>query len=121
MPALRLRFLLFVLALAVQALAPIAIGVAVGEHAHNGSGEICFKTLGGVDHVGRPAPGHSHQRDCPVCQVFCDGVAPVQASTATGGSASPVHWAMLRWRIADNFAPAMSGRFAHRARAPPSA
>lgn len=121
MPAMRLRFLLFAFALAVQALAPIVGGVAAGENARVGLSDICYKAAGDVGHDGSAVPRHSHQRDCPVCQAFCDGVAPVEASAAPFVTLSATGWAALRWRPADGLAPAASARFAHRARAPPYA
>jgi hypothetical protein len=122
MPALRLRFLLFALALAVQAFLPVASGVAAaGGNARAGLSEICFKAVGSLDpDDGRAAPGHVHQRECPLCQAFCDGVAPVEASAVVLG-AFPAPWATLRWIIAESTAPAASAGFAHRARAPPAA
>lgn len=121
MPAMRLRFLLFVLALAVQALSPVASGVAAGGIARAGLSEICLKADVGPDN-GRstPAHSHSHQRDCPLCQAFCDSVSPVEASAIVLG-ASPMHWATLQWSDVDNSAPTAAGRSAHRARAPPAA
>jgi hypothetical protein len=121
MTAMRLRFFLFVLALAVQALSPVASGFAAGGIARAGLSEICLKADVGQDN-GRSTPGHSHshQRDCPLCQAFCDGVSPVEASAAVLG-ATPVQWATLQWSDIDNSAPAISGRSAHRARAPPAA
>jgi len=121
MPAMRLKSLVFALALAVQVLAPIVGGVAAGESARAGLGEICLNAGADIQHDGRTTPGHSHQRDCPVCQAFCDGVAPVEASASTAVSISLARWSALRWRVADSVAPATSGRFAHRARAPPAA
>jgi hypothetical protein len=122
MPALRLRFLLFVLALAVQALTPVASGfAAAGGIARGGLSEICLKAVGNLDHDdGRSSPGHAHQRDCPLCQAFCDGVAPVGSSAAVLGE-TPVQWATLQWILVDNAAPVAAGRSAHRARAPPAA
>jgi Protein of unknown function (DUF2946) len=121
MRALRLRFLLFVLAMAVQALLPVASGVAAGGIARGGLSEICLKAVGDLDHEdGRSSPAHSHQRDCPLCQAFCDGVAPVGGSSA-GPVVSPVQWSTLAWASLDSPAPAAASRFAHRARAPPAA
>ncbi|WP_442754200.1 DUF2946 family protein [Methylocystis sp. JAN1] len=111
--------ILFVLALALQAL-PVASGVAAarGADAHVLS-EICLKA-GSPGHDNHQAPGRAHGRhDCPLCQAFCDGVAPVAARPVVLGMA-PVQWRDFRWTVADRALPAPPRDYDRQARAPPS-
>jgi hypothetical protein len=114
-----LTAILFALALAAQAITPVANGVAeargVDLHALN---EICLKTAG-ADHDHRHVPAHSHgHHDCALCQVFCDGVTPVVARS-TSLAAARVQWVALRWAATDGSAPAVQRDYARQARAPP--
>lgn len=111
-----LTLALFALALAVQAIAPVANGVAA---AHDATGlfEICQKA---TDHAPQQAPGHTHRhQDCALCQAFCDGVAPV-AARQMPVAVAPVYWSRLAWAAVDYAPPAMARDFSRQARAPPS-
>ncbi|MEK4033693.1 DUF2946 family protein [Methylocystis sp. IM3] len=107
---------LFALALAVQAIAPVANGVAA---AHDATGlfEFCQKA---TDAAPQQSPGHTHRhhQDCALCQAFCDGVAPVAGRPVALAFAS-LHWSRLAWAAVD-FAPLATARDVSRqARAPP--
>jgi len=113
--------ILFVLALAVQALAPVANGVAAarGVDVH-GLSEICLKAAA-PGHETPRAPGHAHHghHDCALCQAFCDGVAPVAGRPVQLGMA-PVQWKSSHWTVADRALPPPPRDYDRQARAPPS-
>jgi hypothetical protein len=109
--------LLFVLALTIQVIAPVAGHVA---SAREGGSVACLTVVD--DAAGRPQPAHHHdhgKHDCALCQTFCDGVAPVAAPPVTVGLA-PLRWDRLRWTAVAPVPPAAAGDEARRARAPPA-
>lgn len=115
MPRRWLTAVLFALALAVQAIAPVANGVAAAHEAVRLT-EICQKAS---DDTPQKAPGHTHRRhDCALCESFCDGAAAVAARPTSFG-AQPVHWTLIHW-TANHFTPPVTPRdFSRQARAPP--
>jgi hypothetical protein len=113
---------LFALAVAVQALAPVAADFAMAKASGDGASfEICVDS-GGVAHHHRHhnrAPGHDGSDACPLCQVCCSGVALIEAKPDHVGMA-PVQWTPLAWTAADRVLAASRRDHAHQARAPPS-
>ncbi|HEY8162305.1 MAG TPA: DUF2946 family protein [Methylocystis sp.] len=120
MPRAWLTRVLFALALAVQVIAPMAGSLAAARESEaDGSIGVCLKGAG-AGQAERQLPGHTRNgRDCPICQIFCDGVAPVAARPPTPGMA-PVQWFEFCWTAADRVLPILSHGGANRARAPPS-
>ncbi len=111
-----LTLALFALALAVQAVAPVANGVAAA-HDIIGFSEICQKA---IDHAPQQAPGHTHRhQDCALCQAFCDGVAPV-GPRPVSLAVAPVYWTSLAWADVDFTPRATTRDFSRQARAPPA-
>jgi hypothetical protein len=115
-----LTALLFVLAMTLQVVAPVANGVAAAHGLDGpGLGNICLGA--GHDDHGTRQPGqgqHRHHHDCALCQAFCDGVAPV-ASRATPVSTPAARWTLLSWSFAHQTPNASLRGVSHRARAPP--
>jgi hypothetical protein len=110
-----LTAVLFALALAVQAIAPIAGNLAAAQA---GVSTNCL-AADGADHKSAPGHVHRHRDSCLLCQAFCDGVAPVEAH--------PVHlvfasfdWRPLAWTMADSTLKGPQRDFCRQARAPPS-
>lgn len=115
-----LTALLFVLAMTIQVIVPVANGVAAAHGLDGQFGHICL----GVSHddQGPKQPGHGHQHhhhhDCALCQGSCDGAAPVAARVA--GVVTPaVQWTVLRWSFAHQSPNASLRHIAQQARAPP--
>jgi hypothetical protein len=110
-----LTIALFALALAVQALAPAAIGVAAAHE--GGLSETCVTAADRAPQHAPPGTRHTHHH-CALCQSFCDGVAPVPVRPIAV-DAGPLHWRSFAW-VAPVMAASPAWRdFAHRARAPP--
>ncbi|WP_330084452.1 DUF2946 family protein [Methylocystis iwaonis] len=120
MPRVWLTKVLFALALAVQVLAPLASSLAAARESEADPAiGVCLKAPKGGQ-SGSQAPGHSHGgRDCPICQAFCDGVAPI-ASRPTSLGMAPVQWVEFRWFPADRALASSTLDEANRARGPPS-
>lgn len=120
MPRLWLAALLFALALAVQALAPAANGVAAA-HGFDalGLGEICLRAAqSGRD--SQPAPRRTHgHHDCVLCQAFCDGATPVMARLVAI-AAPRTQWTLSHWTAAPPGLTANPRNFWRQARAPPA-
>lgn len=112
--------LLFVLALAFQAAAPVAAGIAM-ERGSRSSVDVCVKAGGAVAAAENQLPGpHDANGDiCALCAFCCSGVAPLEAGPNPVGSA-PVQWTVLAWTVADCALPALRHDHARQARAPPS-
>jgi len=110
--------ILFILAMAVQVMSPVMGGMA---HAHESAqGEtissLCRATTGEKGE----APASSVRHDiCALCQVLCDGVAPVGARDYATGPAGTV-WFVLAWGSHDFVLPATRVNHSRQARAPPS-
>ncbi len=118
MPRAWLTRVLFALALAVQVIAPMAGSFAAALDNEVGSIGVCLKAA--KDQAKHQVPGHAQkERDCPICQIFCNGVAPVAARPPAPGMAL-VQWVEFRWTVADRVLPVLLQGLAHRARAPPS-
>lgn len=115
-----LTAVLFALALAVQALAPVATGVAMAHGAgESGPFELCLKAgRAAANHHGSGGHVHRQHDSCALCQAFCDGVAPVSVRSASLGMA-PVRWTSFRWTVADRTVPVAARDYARQARAPP--
>lgn len=111
--------LLFALALAFQAAAPVAATVAM-ERGSSPSVEICLKAAGKAAASDNQLPGpHDSKRDiCALCEFCCSGVAPLEARPNPVGLA-PVQWTALAWTVADRALPALRHDHARQARAPP--
>ena len=112
--------LLFALALAVQALAPAAGNIAFAASGDQRfSLQICLQS-GGSDGSNELPGQNDRQRDsCPVCQVSCSGVAPLEARPDPVGLAL-VQWTALAWTVADRALPAPRHESSHQPRAPPA-
>jgi hypothetical protein len=113
--------LLFALALAIQAFAPVAANIAM---AHGFGLETCIETSGGGSanhHHQHRLPGHDdpHGGACPLCQACCSGVAPIEARPSVAGMV-PVQWTPHGWTVADRALPAPHRDHTHEARAPPA-
>jgi len=114
--------LLFVLALAVQAVAPATANIAMsrtfGEPRF--SIEVCSRAGDGFadDNHQLPNPHDRHHGACIICQLCCNGVAPLAVRPNLVGEA-PVQWTTLAWTVADRALPAPRHEHSHRARAPP--
>jgi len=117
-----LTALLFALALAIQAFAPVAGNVAVARSLGD-AGETVDLCLDGASSAGdrHQAPGHlhGHRGACALCQAFCDGLAPLAARLVSPGMA-PVQWTALDWTARDRALPTRLHDFSRQARAPPS-
>lgn len=117
-----LTVLLFALAMAVQAFAPVAGNVAIAKNLR-GAGEsieLCLKAaVSAGDQQQAPGQLHSHRDACALCQAYCDGVAPLAARLAPLGMA-PVQWTALHWSVADRALPTPHHDYSRQARAPPS-
>lgn len=113
----------FVLALAVQVMAPAAANVAMAQASGtaNQAFALCLQDAGDSADGSRQLPGHKdHHRDsCPLCQICCGGIAPIEARPYQVGRA-PVQWAALAWTVADRVLPTPRHEHAHQARAPPA-
>jgi hypothetical protein len=113
--------LLFALALAIQALAPAAANFAMARPSGDLRSSIilCLQT-GGSAGDRQQLPGHHDRQrdDCPLCQISCSGVAPLEARPNFAGLA-PVQWTALAWTVADRALPAPRHEYSHPARAPP--
>ncbi|MGE5368450.1 MAG: DUF2946 family protein [Chloroflexota bacterium] len=115
-----LTALLFVLAMTLQVIAPVANGVAAAHGLDGPLGHICF----GASHAdqGPQPPGHSrhnhHHHDCALCQGFCDDAPPV-VSRSTGVATPAAQWTFLRWSFAHQSPNASLRHIAQQARAPP--
>ncbi len=114
-----LTVFIFVLALAVQAMAPAAVNAAVAKGA-SATGpwiELCLSGADGGSQ--KQAPGHSHRDSCPLCQISCDGFAPPALRHIVLDEA-PVPTARFAWIVADRVLPVPDPDFARQARAPPA-
>ncbi len=114
----RLGVLLFALALAIQALASAANIASAALAARGFSLQICLQS-GGVAGTNELPGQNDRQRDCPVCQVSCSGVAPIVAWLPPVGMAH-VQWIATSWTVADRVLPAPNPDYSRRARAPPA-
>lgn len=115
-----LTVLLFALALAVQAIAPAAANVAMAKAgASRAAVELCASAADAGDRQQAPSRLHHHRDACPLCQAYCDGVAPlVSRSLATG--LPPVLWTAQFWTTANRTLPTPHSEYSWQARAPPS-
>lgn len=114
----RLQIFLFALALALQALAPVAGNLAVAGTLDLGgvSTSVCQPEKAGP----MKAPlSHSHHQSCALCQAYCDGVSPVVASSKIF-VALVQRPSVANWRNLDRVLPTTTIDYSHRARAPPS-
>lgn len=118
-----LTTVLFALALAVQALAPIAGNVARanGFGAASASVALCLSKASGGPTDPQQAPGaaHGHRHDCALCQSLCDGVAPIAAPPLQLVAAS-AFWRAAEWAADARALPARRFDHARQARAPPT-
>lgn len=114
----RLHIFLFALALALQVLAPIAGNLAVAGTLDVGgvSFSLCQSEKSGP---AKAPSSHSHHQSCALCQVYCDGVSPVTASSyilLTRTARRDV----ANWRVFDRVLPTTTLDFSRTARAPPA-
>ena len=115
----RLGVMLFALALAIQALAPAAniASAALGDRGF--SLQICLQSGGVAGNNELPGQNDRQRDSCPVCQVSCSGVAPLEARPNAVGLAH-VQWIATSWTVADRVLPAPNPDYSRRARAPPA-
>jgi hypothetical protein len=116
--------LLFALALAIQAFAPAAANIAMAQPSGDSrvSFVICLQTGGSPADQQHRLPGQHNNRQhdaCPLCQISCSGVAPLEARPNLAGLA-PVQWTALAWTVADRALPAPRHESSHQPRAPPA-
>lgn len=112
------KVLLFALALAFQATAPVAASIAM-ERGFGLSAELCLPADGkSVGETRLPGPHDARHELCALCAVSCSGVAPLEARPNPVGLA-PVQWTALAWTVADRALPALRHDHARQARAPP--
>ncbi len=109
--------LLLLLAMAVQVIAQGAGGIAFAhDHANGETASICRTAAGGAG----DAPSSPIRHDvCALCQILCDGVAPVGARDYSTASAGVV-WLAAAWASRDCILSTTSVDHTWRARAPPS-
>jgi len=114
-----LRIILFVFALAVQAMTPAAMAVA-SHGAPDGFARalVCVSTAPDIGKSRLPGPRDSGHATCLLCQVSCSGVAPLAAGAHETGMA-PVHWTAMSWTVAHCAVPAPLHDPARQVRAPP--
>jgi hypothetical protein len=110
--------LLFLLALAIQALAPATARVIMARAQNDGTAvyTLCVSI---ADPQGQQPLRAQHDSSCLLCQIGCDGAAPLSARVVQAGAA-PVQWTHADWTAADRAPPARTALSAHRARAPPA-
>jgi hypothetical protein len=109
--------LMFALALAVQALAPAAAGVAMATAAQ----QLCV-TLSSAEPGATAQPaGHSDAGPalCDLCALCCGAVGPI-GTRSVAVTTAPLRWIALIWAAADDPAPLARRGHAGQARAPPS-
>jgi hypothetical protein len=113
--------LLFALALAFQALAPAAANVALAAASDDirASIQICLQSGGPAGKNDLPGQTDRQHDACLICQVNCNGVAPLEARPNPVGLA-PVQWTALAWTVADRALPALRHDSSHQPRAPPA-
>jgi hypothetical protein len=109
--------LLLLLAMVIQAMAPAVARVIVARGQNDGAAiyTLCVSL---ADQQSK-APGRLHHNaPCLLCEIACDGAAPLAARISLAGAA-PVQWTSSDWTAADHAPPASLLSAAHRARAPP--
>jgi len=115
--------LVFMLALAVQALAPAVANVAMALTSSEAgrSFSLCLRAGGSPAGNSQQLPGHNdrHRDACLLCQVCCDGIAPIEARPNDVGRAH-VQWTALAWTVADRVLPTPRHDHSRQARAPPA-
>lgn len=115
--------LVFALALTIQVMAPVAanVGMARTSDEAGRTFSLCLQDGGSPADNSRQLPGHNdrHRDACPLCQVCCDGLAPIEARPNDVGRA-PVQWTALAWTVADRVLPAPRHDHSRQARAPPA-
>lgn len=116
-----LTVLFFALALAIQALAPIATNVAYagGGGSASTAFELCLNGGGFADDQTQ-TPGQANRRheNCPLCQTFCDGAAPLAGRSVFLRIVPPTSRALSSTEV-DRFPLKRPFEHSHQARAPP--
>ncbi len=115
--------LLFVLAMAIQAIAPAAANFAHsgGSSSDKTTFQLCLKAATDVANGEKRHPGQTehHHDSCLFCQLSFAGVGPL-AAVFSAASLAPIHWGpSAAWAEADLAPPALRQVASHRARAPP--
>jgi hypothetical protein len=110
--------LLFALALAFQAAAPVAASVAM-ERAALSDG-LCSAIADRPAAKSKRAGSHDAGRGlCSLCELCCSGAAPVEAKPASIVFA-PVNWTRdVAWMATDDVLPALRHDRSRQPRAPP--
>jgi hypothetical protein len=112
-----IRVVLFVLAVAVQVIAPVLGGMAFADERSRGEAvSLCSAAAG--DTSDAPSLPTHHDR-CALCQITCDGYAPVGLRAYPTAPAGSV-WSAIVWASREFVLPTTSIDHLRRARAPPS-
>lgn len=116
-----LTVLLFALALVVQTIAPAAANVVMAKAGGSiAAAELCASAGGDAsDRQQGPGRLHHHRDACPLCQAYCDGVAPLVSRPLAAGQ-PPALWTALSWTTVNRAPPPPAADHARQARAPPS-
>ncbi len=112
-----IRVVLFVLATAVQVIAPVLGGMAFAHERPRGETVSLCRAAAGDTRDTPPSP--SHHDHCALCQIACDGDAPLSVRAYSIAPAGAVWFAMF-WASRDFVLPTTSINHTRRARAPPS-
>jgi len=114
--------LLFVLAMAIQAIAPAAANFAHsgGPGSDKTTFQLCLKAAADFANGEKRYPGQTEQShdSCFFCQLSCDGPAPLATSPSAAGLA-PVQWRPSAWAEADRAPPTLRREASNQPRAPP--
>ena len=111
------RFILFLLAMAVQVIAPVMGGMAFAHERVHGEAisSLCRNAAGDIGEAPAPPPRHD---SCALCQFLCDGATPVIVRDYASDPAGAV-WFDLAWGARDFVLPTTRIDHTRRARAPP--
>lgn len=110
--------ILFLVAMAVQVIAPVMGGMARANARSPGEAISSLCRAAGGD-TGEAPESPARHDSCALCEVLCDGVAPVGARDYAIVPAGNV-WFALVWGSPEVVRPPTSIDQTHRARAPPS-
>ena len=115
--------LIFALALTIQVIRPAGANGAIARAFDEAPRPFstCLQIGGAPADGSQQLPGHNdrHHDSCLLCQVCCDGMAPLEARPHQVGKA-PVQRIALAWTVADRVLPTPPHEYSRQARAPPS-
>ena len=119
----RFGVVVFALALAVQVLAPVVVKVAMARTFDDAGRtfSLCLQAGDSPSDNSQRLPGHNdlHRDACLLCQLCCDGIAPIDARSNYIGTA-PVQWTAFAWTAADRALPTPHHDHSRQPRAPPA-